>query len=117
MAVCCAGDGYVYIGGSHGATFKGRNDEWICLYEGKKAENQLPNMILGFKDMVWYEDRVWCTSDYGIWTIKNDKLEVADVPSFVKRCAGNLSTADGVLLVAGYGGASFLENGEWKLIY
>jgi len=117
QSVCCAGDGFVYISGMHGATYKGRGDQWECLYKGHLEENPMSGMVLGFKDMVWYEDRVWCTSDYGLWTIKDDKLEEADVPGFVLGCMGNLSAADGVLLLAGHGGAAFLENGQWQEIY
>jgi hypothetical protein len=117
QSLCCAGDGFVYISGLHGATWKGRGDQWQCLYQGHREADPLPGMSLGFKDMVWYQDRVWCTSDYGLWIIKDDKLEAADVPRFVLGCAGNLSAADGVLLLAGHGGAAFLENGQWQAIY
>lgn len=112
QSVVCAGDGNVYISGMHGAVFKGRGDQWQRISPGDPVK-----MLLGFRDMVWYQDRVWCTSDYGLWTIKDDKLTEADVPSFVRGSSGNLHTADGILLLAGYGGASFLENGKWENIY
>ena len=117
QSLCCAGDGFVYVSGMHGATYKGRGDQWKCLYKGHLETDPMPGMLLGFHDMVWYEDRVWCTSDYGLWTIKDDRLEEADVPGFVHGCMGNLSVADGVLLLAGHGGAAFLENGQWHAIY
>ncbi|MBC7617894.1 MAG: hypothetical protein H7293_02690 [Candidatus Saccharibacteria bacterium] len=112
QSICCAGDGNVYISGMHGVVFKGRGEKWKNIHKAQPA-----GMVLGFKDMVWYEDRVWCTSDYGLWTIHNDKLTQADVPDFVRACSGNLSVADGVLLLAGYGGAAFRENGQWYPIY
>lgn len=112
QSLCCAGDGNVYISGMHGVVFKGRGEKWKNIHKA-----QPERMVLGFKDMVWYEDRVWCTSDYGLWTIHNDKLIEADVPDFVRGCSGNLSVADGVLLLAGLGGASFRENGQWHAIY
>ena len=112
QSVVCAGDGNVYISGMHGAVFKGRGEKWKRIFAGDPV-----NMVLGFTDMVWYQDRVWCTSDYGLWTIKDDKVTEADVPRFVRGSSGHLHTADGVLLLAGYGGASFLENGKWENIY
>lgn len=112
QSLCCAGDGSVYISGMHGVVFKGRGDKWKRVHKADPA-----GLLLGFHDMVWYDGKVWCTSDYGLWTIENDKLTVADVPSFVRVRAGHLSTADGVLLVAGRGGAAFLENGEWTRIF
>lgn len=33
--VCCAGDGYVYISGYGGTTFKGRGDQWKQIYKGR----------------------------------------------------------------------------------
>ena len=108
-SVCCAGDGSVYVGGLHGHIFKGRGDSWQQVHRG--------NMTIPFRDMVWYADRVWCTSDYGLWTIEGDKLQEAPVSSDVKICSGNLSVRDGVLLVAGHGGAAFCENGRWNVIF
>lgn len=107
--VVCAGDGQVYISGEQGATFKGRGQHWQQIHEG--------SMTLPFKDMVWYEDRVWATSDYGVWHIHNDKVESAELPDHMGTCAGNLSVADGVLLLAGYGGAACKRDGRWTRIF
>jgi hypothetical protein len=107
--VCCAGDGQVYISGYGGTTFKGRDDAWKQIH---KAELSLP-----FRDMVWYEDKIWCTNDYGIWTIEDEKLGMADLASEIVVCSGNLSVADGLLLVAGYNGAAFKLNGSWNVIF
>lgn len=108
-SVCCAGDGSVYVGGLHGDVYRGRGDRWQRIHQD--------DMTLPFRDMVWYEDRVYCTSDYGVWTIHGDRLDEAPVDAEVKICAGNLSTRDGVLLLAGHGGAAFLENGRWNVIF
>jgi hypothetical protein len=107
--VCCAPDGTVYVSGYEGETYRGAGDVWKQIAK--------PELSIPFKDMIWYEDRVWCTNDYGIWWIKGDILELADVPAEIKVCAGNLSTRDGVLLLAGYYGAAVLENGTWKVIF
>jgi len=107
--VCCAPGGSVYISGYEGETYRGAGDVWKQIAK--------PELSIPFKDMVWYEDRVWCTNDYGLWWINGDKLEMADVPSEIKVCSGNLSTRDGVLLLAGYYGAAVRENGEWKVIF
>jgi hypothetical protein len=108
-AICCAGDGSVYVGGLHGHVFKGRGDSWKQIHKG--------TMTLPFRDMAYYDGRVWCTSDYGLWTIEGDQLVEAPVGSEVKICAGNLSVYDGVLLVAGHGGAAFLQDGRWSVIF
>ncbi|MDH0868134.1 hypothetical protein [Mitsuaria sp. GD03876] len=108
-SVVCAGDGQVYISGAQGTIFKGRGQRWQRIHEG--------SMSLPFKDLVWYEDRVWATSDYGVWQIHNDKLQSAELPDYIGNCAGNLSVGDGVLLLAGYGGAAFLRDGKWTRIF
>ncbi|NHZ38472.1 hypothetical protein [Massilia rubra] len=107
--VCCGGDGNVYISGTGGVTFIGRNNKWTKISEG--------NLNIGFKDMVWFGDRVWCTNDYGVWTIHKNKVKPADLPGEIAVCAGYLSVADGVMLLGGLGGAAFMQNGKWENIY
>ncbi|MCE3602998.1 hypothetical protein LXA47_05195 [Massilia sp. P8910] len=107
--VCCAGDGQVYISGAKGTTYRGRGNKWQLIHKGGGS--------LPFRDMVWYEDRIWCTSDYGLWQIKDGKLESATLPDGMNAYSGNLSTAAGVLLLAGYGGAAYLANGVWTKIF
>ena len=106
-AVCCGGDGNVYIA-TYNGFFMGRDNHWKNI---GGIGTDLP-----IKDMVWYEDQVWCTNDYGLWTITNGQVRRADVPSEVSACAGNLSVGEGVLLLAGLYGAVFKENGEWQTI-
>lgn len=108
-AVCCAGDGSVYIGGASGSVWKGRHDEWRLIHRGHK--------VLPFQDMVWYQDRVYCTSDYGLWEIVDDRVREADVPDEVKVCSGNLDVADGVMLLAGVYGAAVLDGEQWTRIF
>jgi hypothetical protein len=107
--VCCAGDNFVYISSDKGDTYKGRDNRWKLISQQK--------MSLPFRDMVWHEDRVWCTSDYGVWTIKDDVLSAVSLPDGMNAYAGNLAAGHGVLLLAGYGGAAFLENGRWTRIF
>lgn len=107
--VCCAGDGHVYVGASMGTVFRGRGDDWTVIHEG--------NLSIPFKDMVWHEGEVWCTNDHGLWTIRDGALQEAAVGSDVKICSGNLSSRDGVLLLAGHGGAAFRQDGAWSVIF
>ena len=108
-SVCCAGDGQVYISGYQGTTFRGRADKWEKIHTGK--------MTIPFRDMVWHEGQVWCTSDYGLWQILDGKIVAADVDSDIAVCSGHLSSRGGVLLLAGPGGAAFKENGIWEKIF
>lgn len=59
-----------------------------------------------------------CTSDYGIWSIRNAGEVVSEnLSSDVCSCSGHMYVNDGVLLVAGVGGAALLENDQWQLIF
>lgn len=109
--VCCGNDGRVYISGYEGLTFVGRGDTW------KKVKDPNVEITLAFQDMVWFEDRVWCTNDYGVWWIINDELVKADIPAFAKISCGHLCARDGVLLLAGFYGAALFENGQWHQLF
>jgi hypothetical protein len=104
--VCCADDGFVYIGAQSGSIIKGRGDKWKVIHKG--------DLSLPFKDLVWYEGRVWCTSDYGLWTIENDKLVESPLPVDVTACSGNLAAGFGKLLLAGMHGATVYDGKKWE---
>ncbi|MCL1917518.1 MAG: hypothetical protein FWG14_04270 [Peptococcaceae bacterium] len=94
-AVCCGGDGEVYLSGGRGKIFRGRDDRW------ERLENEEPDKdpsTLRLQDLVWYEDKVWATNDYGLWVIENNTIKKADVPDWVRACSGDLSVGDGVIL-------------------
>lgn len=107
-AICCGEDGYVYISCYEGLTFRGRDNKWQKIHHG--------GINLGFRDMVWFEGKVWCTSDYGVWTIENGVVKSANLPEGMSAYSGHLSVKDGVLLMAGLAGAAFCENGKWEVI-
>ena len=109
-SICCAGDGYVYIGAQSGSVFRGRNNEWTLLVREM--------LTLPFKDIVWHAGKVWLTSDYGLWNVIDGQLVEAELPSSdIKVCAGNLSVGDGEMLMAGTNGAAVHDGTEWKLIF
>ncbi|HCT6969044.1 TPA: hypothetical protein OUJ01_001134 [Escherichia coli] len=106
--VCCAGDGYVYIGGQSGILFKGRGNKWEKVSAGGYS--------LPFEDIVWYAGKVWCTSDYGLWCLDGDTLIPVDLPSEIAVAVGHLSVGDGVMLMAGMYGAAWHDGQEWHLL-
>jgi hypothetical protein len=110
QTVCCGGDGRVYVSGQDGVLFMGRNDRWIRLQDG--------GVPRGWRDMVWFEDRAWATHDSGLWTIKEGEVRLDEdlAPKFC-ACSGHLYVHDGVMLLAGPGGACFRENGQWHSLF
>ena len=91
-----------------GSVFKGRGAEWKRLYRG--------DMTLPFRDMVWHQGKVWCTSDYGLWVVDSDKVKEADVPDKIRAYSGHLSVGDGVMLLAGIYGAAMHDGREWRMV-
>ena len=108
-SICCAPNGSVYIGCEFGNIYKGKDDHWELIHEDE--------MTLPFNDMVWHDQMIWCTSDFGIWTLKEDKLSPAEMRGASKVCCGNLSARDETLLMGGFHGAAFRHDGEWKTLF
>jgi len=109
FSVCCGKDGAVYLSRSGGAVFVWRNETW------QKVNS--PKISRFFRDMVWFDGRVWCTNNDGVWVIEDDTIrEPEGVPEFVFHCRGNLYAGDGVLLLARHHGAAFCEGGVWHEI-
>ncbi|UXY13678.1 hypothetical protein N8I74_10115 [Chitiniphilus purpureus] len=110
--VCCAGDGNVYIGGKDGSLWIGRNDRWKRLLEGRFS--------LPFKDMAWFDGRLWCGSDYGLWVLQDGKLiNPPDQPAAVRNACGVIDVSpDGkVMLTASPHGASLYDGKTWTLLF
>jgi hypothetical protein len=104
-SMCVDPTGKVYVGCQSGQVYVGNGDVW------KKISNG--NMTLPFKSMVWYQDKVWCTSDYGVWTISDEVVEKANIPDHIYVKAGCLSVGDGYLLIAGVNGAAYFDGTKW----
>lgn len=107
--VCCAGNDNVYIGAQSGTIYVGKGLNWKRLYQG--------DLSLPYRSLVWFEGNLYGSSSYGLWVLDGDEMVAVDLPENIKVCAGRLSVADGVMLMAGQYGAAFLEDGEWQLIF
>ena len=108
-SICCGDDGRVYIGGQTGSLFVGLEDEWELLDQG--------GLSLPYRDLVWYDDKVWGTNSYGLWALEDGKMKEVKLEDSIKVCAGSMSVADGVMLLAGANGAAFFADGNWHLIF
>lgn len=109
-AVCCAGDGNVYI--AAGTTvFRGRGTQWQRL--STKVQ-----LVFPIQDLVWYEGRLWAGTHRGLLVLEGDHLvEPEDVAHEFQHVGANLAVRDGVLLLASTGGAAFKRDGQWTTIF
>lgn len=108
-SVCCGQDGHVYIGAQSGNVFRGRGNEWKQIHKD--------TLSLPFKDMVWFGDRVYATSDHGLWEIKDGQVTKSSQPIEITNCSGNLSVGDGVMLLAGHSGAARHDGSGWTRLF
>lgn len=108
-SVCCGEDGVVYVSGQAGTLFAGRGSRWREVHAG--------SFTLPYTDMIWHDNALWCTSDYGVWTFADNRLERAPVPDEVYFCSGHLSARDGLLLLGGMNGAAIHDGSRWQVLY
>lgn len=113
LSVCCAGDGSVYIGCEDRTIWRGRRGEWQLFEKKRSFFDTIPT----FNDMVWFQDRVYCTSNYALWEIVDGDCGECPIPEEVKECCGNLSVADGIMLMAGENGIASYDGREWTVLY
>ncbi|MHA7059281.1 hypothetical protein ACWGOQ_0018790 [Aquimarina sp. M1] len=108
--VCCADDGYVYIGGNLGRLWRGKGTAWKLLSSQE--------FVTPWKDIVWFANRLWLGSDYGLWEYSDNELKRATVPSQVKNRSGSLSinAEKNLLLTAGQNGASMFDGVKWEVL-
>ena len=109
--VCCADDGNVYIGGRRGRLWRGKDDTWELISEKEFS--------VDWKDIAWFNDRLFLGSDYGLWEFKDGEVIRAEVPDQVLTCSGALSICPEkkYLLTAGNNGASMYDGKEWKVLF
>ncbi|EJX0403667.1 hypothetical protein QEA29_004528 [Salmonella enterica] len=115
--VCCGGDGFVYISDFDGSVWKGRNEQWTRIIDG--------GMSMPFLDMGWFDGRLWCASDYGIWVLEEGKMVLAmyakhkPVPSEVavlSKCI-DVSPDGTVMMVCGSRGVAIYNGNEWNVLF
>ncbi|MDT7422416.1 hypothetical protein RQL50_14975 [Citrobacter freundii] len=115
--VCCGGDGFVYIADFDGAIWKGRDEKWEKIINGA--------MSMPFLDMGWFDGRLWCASDYGIWVLEDEKLVLAmyakykPIPPEVAVLSKRIDVSpDGtVMMVCGSRGAAIYNGNEWNILF
>jgi len=111
-SVCCAGDGFVYIGGN-GFLLKGREDRWEVIQQ-ESMKNFRPN------DMVWFKDTLYISSSQNnkLFQWKNDEFsrfpfKEGNIPNDFH----SLAVCEEYLLSAGGQCISIFDGETWENIY
>jgi len=107
-AVVVAPNGDVYISGEGGSLWRGQLHTWKKIYTGGSS-------VLN-KDLVWYQDQLWVSSDYQlkIWNGKELVRPLYNDKQIVM--AGNMDVYENLLLVADLSTVMLFDGTDWHTI-
>ncbi len=94
VAVCCAGDGSVYIASRANSIFRGRNQNWQKIVHGEHIYNNY-----AYEDLRWFHDCLWLCKDGRVERLENGKLVRAEIDG-EKIWAEHMDEGDGVIVFA-----------------
>jgi len=104
----CAGNGVVYASGRKGLLLQGRDDAWEVIDH--------ESMIDDIWDLAWYQDTLYISSLYGLFTLQNGKLHAVDCGEVHPDTFYHLSVADGVLWSIGAKNIVAFDGTTWTRI-
>ncbi|MCI5130117.1 MAG: hypothetical protein D3904_01040 [Candidatus Electrothrix sp. EH2] len=105
-AVCCAGDGVVYLCGSNGTFIKGRKDKWEVIGD--------PAFTKDLWDMHWFNDRLYAVTMYDIYELVGNDLKPVDTGDNMPSSCYRLSSADGVMWSVGTRDVFRYDGNKWE---
>lgn len=106
-AVCCGGDGTVYIAGQRGVLVRGRNDVW----EAVQWEDEVSADLW---DLCWYRDKLYVATMQALYTLNGNILEAVDMGRIGPVSCYSLSTAEDVLWSVGLEDVVSFDGKQWK---
>lgn len=115
--VACGADGLVYISDVHGSLYKGRGSSWELVV---RMDQSLP-----FADSAWFDGRLWCANDYGMYVLEENRLVEAHlarqdpVPKQVALYCHRIDVSpDGSkMLACGGNGAALCSEKKWEILF
>ncbi|QDH69209.1 WD40/YVTN/BNR-like repeat-containing protein [Marilutibacter alkalisoli] len=106
--VLCADDGTVYASGRKGLLLGGRGDSWEVIDHA--------SMIDDIWDLAWYQDKLYLSTMYGLFTLDQDKLLAVDFGEDLPDSCYRLSASDGVLWSIGSKDIMAFDGDSWARI-
>lgn len=111
--VCCAEDGYVYLGGVGHLIIRGRGDNWEIINQERVNDT--------FFQFVNYQGKVLGIDEYGatIYEILSDGFRELDTGGyeFLYGSCLCLAAGDGILVAAGVEAASVFDGERWVSLF
>lgn len=106
--VTVAPDGTVYIGGEGGNLWEGKEDTWLQIHRGSSS-------VL-YNDSVWFDNKLWLSSDYQFLILNGDKVERAKFGEQELPFSGHMDARDGLLVIASLHQVYAFDGKEWQCL-
>lgn len=115
--VACGGDGVVYITDIRGSLYKGHGSKWELVV---RMDQSLP-----FANSAWFDGRLWCANDYGMYVLEGKELVAAHkarkdpIPTQVALYCHRIDVSpDGTkMLACGGNGAALCDGSNWEILF
>jgi hypothetical protein len=98
----------VYIGGEAGNIWLGSKDKWKKVYAG--------NTSVLYRDSAWFDNRLWVSSDYGLYTWDGSNLHRPIHDGSMVVASGHMDVYDGILLCASQSEAIAFDGKTWTMV-
>jgi hypothetical protein len=106
-AVCCAGDGVVYVSGQQGVMIKGRHDRW----ESIEWEE---NVDVGIWDLCWFNEKLYVATMTNLYTLQGNQLVSVDFGGLGIPSCCSLTQAEGVMWSIGKEDVLSFDGATWR---
>jgi hypothetical protein len=101
-------DKTVYIGGEGGNIWRGQADTWEKIYSHTSS-------VL-YNDSVWFDNKLWLSSDYELKTVTGDKVEPAMFGEQRLPFSGHMDARDGLLVIASLHQVYAFDGKQWQCL-
>lgn len=106
-AVCCAGDGVVYVAGQQGVMIKGRYDRWeIIEWED--------NVNVNIWDLCWFNKKLYVATITNLYTLEGNQLQDVDFGDLGAPTCYSLTQAEGVMWSIGKEDVLSFDGTAWR---
>jgi hypothetical protein len=114
MCVCCAEDGYVYIGGAWGMIARGRGDEWETYMPESRVDK--------FSSVVSYQGRIFFGNESRVYVMPHNaqtlEYKEYDFEGQISSLgARRMDVGHGLMMFASLGRVALYDGVQWKMIY
>lgn len=110
-AICCAGDGYVYLGTANGILIKGKKDNWRVIKSDLNG--------VEIKSLVWFKDTLYILAGILLYKINNNKVLLVDYKhgiKFMPLFTNALNANDKWLISVASGAVAIFDGKRWHII-